>query len=148
MYTKNDVIQGAGKLSKNDITRGQPNSTFVPSNQKSKQSRVTTLSHYKHWYCPMSQRKQHCFQHFLALFGTFWHFLALFGTFGTCWVLFGTFGHFLALLGTFGHFWAHFGTFWHFLALFGTFWHFLAFFGTFWHFLATFMVTFCRPKYH
>ncbi len=36
--TKNDVIQGAGQLGKNDGTWGQANSTGVSPDQKSKQS--------------------------------------------------------------------------------------------------------------
>jgi hypothetical protein len=34
---KNDGIQGAGELGKNDITRGQGNSSGMPLDQKSKQ---------------------------------------------------------------------------------------------------------------
>jgi hypothetical protein len=49
MLTKNDVIQGAGQLAKNDITWGQANSTVEPPDHKSKQSRVTSLSLNKHW---------------------------------------------------------------------------------------------------
>ncbi len=49
MLTKNDVIQGAGQLAINDITWGQANSTGVPPDHTSKQSRVTSLSLNKHW---------------------------------------------------------------------------------------------------
>jgi hypothetical protein len=38
MLTKNDVIQGAGKLDQNDITWGQANSTSVPPDKKSKKA--------------------------------------------------------------------------------------------------------------
>jgi len=38
MQTKNDIIQGARKLGKNDGTQGQSNCTSVPPNQKSKQN--------------------------------------------------------------------------------------------------------------
>jgi hypothetical protein len=48
MKTKNDVIQGADKLGKNDVTSWQTNSAGMPPSQKSKQSRVTRLSLYKH----------------------------------------------------------------------------------------------------
>jgi hypothetical protein len=48
MLTKNDLTQGADLLAKNDISWGQANSTGVPPIQKSKQSRVTVLSLYKH----------------------------------------------------------------------------------------------------
>ncbi len=41
---KNDVIQGAGQLGKNDINQGQANSTGEPPDPKSKQSGVTNLS--------------------------------------------------------------------------------------------------------
>jgi hypothetical protein len=41
---KNDAIQRAGKLGKIDIHWGQADSTNMPSNQKSKQSRVNKLS--------------------------------------------------------------------------------------------------------
>jgi hypothetical protein len=34
MQTKNDVIQGAGKLDKNDVSQRQGNNTGVPPNQK------------------------------------------------------------------------------------------------------------------
>jgi hypothetical protein len=46
---KNDVIHGAGKLGKNDITQGKANSTGMPPDPKCKQSRVTNLSLYKQW---------------------------------------------------------------------------------------------------
>jgi hypothetical protein len=48
MKTKNDVIQGAGWLGKNDITWGQANSTCMPPNQSSEHSSVTNPSLYKH----------------------------------------------------------------------------------------------------
>jgi hypothetical protein len=51
MHTKSDVIQGAGELGKNDIILGQANSSGMPPNQKSKQSKVNNLSLYKH--CPI-----------------------------------------------------------------------------------------------
>jgi hypothetical protein len=35
---KNDVIQGTGKVGKNDITQGPTNITGMPIGQKSKQS--------------------------------------------------------------------------------------------------------------
>jgi hypothetical protein len=38
MQIKNDIIQRAGYLGKNDITWGQANSTGMPPDQKSKQS--------------------------------------------------------------------------------------------------------------
>jgi hypothetical protein len=38
MQTKSDVIQGAGELGQNDVTRRLTNSTGVPPDQKSKQS--------------------------------------------------------------------------------------------------------------
>jgi hypothetical protein len=49
MYAKNDVISGEGKLGKNDISWGQANSTGVPPDQMSRQSRITNLYLYKHW---------------------------------------------------------------------------------------------------
>jgi hypothetical protein len=42
-------FMGAGYHSQNDVTWGQANNTGVPPNQKSKQSRITNLSLYKHW---------------------------------------------------------------------------------------------------
>ncbi len=48
---KNDIIQGAGKLGKHDVTWGQANSTFMPPNKKSKQSRATDLSFKKKLGC-------------------------------------------------------------------------------------------------
>jgi hypothetical protein len=35
---KNDVMRGAGKLGRNNITQGQANKTGMSNNQKSKQS--------------------------------------------------------------------------------------------------------------
>ncbi len=46
---KNDIIQGADELVQNNITFRQANHTGVPPSQKSKQSRLTNLSLYKHW---------------------------------------------------------------------------------------------------
>jgi hypothetical protein len=40
----NDIIQGAGELSQNDVTWGQANSTDMPPDQKSKQSGGANLS--------------------------------------------------------------------------------------------------------
>jgi hypothetical protein len=48
MQTKNDAIWGTGQLGKNDVTWWQANITGLPPNQKSKQSRVTNLSLFKH----------------------------------------------------------------------------------------------------
>jgi hypothetical protein len=45
---KNDFIQGAGQLGKNDVTLGHAISTNMSPNQKCKQSRLTNLSPYKH----------------------------------------------------------------------------------------------------
>jgi hypothetical protein len=45
---KNDAIWGTGQLGKNDVTWWQANITGLPPNQKSKQSRVTNLSLFKH----------------------------------------------------------------------------------------------------
>jgi hypothetical protein len=42
-------LWGTGHLGKNDVTWGQANSTGVPPDPKSKQSRVTNLSLNKHW---------------------------------------------------------------------------------------------------
>jgi hypothetical protein len=45
---KNEVINGAGYLDINNVTREQANCTGMPSDQKSKQSCGTNLSFYKH----------------------------------------------------------------------------------------------------
>jgi hypothetical protein len=48
MQTKNDIIQGAGKLGQNDVTWGQANSNGMPTDQKCKQSQGDNLYLYKH----------------------------------------------------------------------------------------------------
>jgi hypothetical protein len=48
MQAKNDVIQGAGLLGKNDVSWGQANSTDVPPDQISKQIGITNPPIYKH----------------------------------------------------------------------------------------------------
>jgi hypothetical protein len=43
IYTKNDVIEGVGRLDQNDMIWGQVNSSGVPPDQKDKQSKVTNF---------------------------------------------------------------------------------------------------------
>ncbi len=42
-YTKNDGIEGVGRLDQNDMIWGQANSSGVPPDHKDKQSRVTNF---------------------------------------------------------------------------------------------------------
>jgi hypothetical protein len=52
---------GAGYLGKNDLNWEQANSTGVPPNQKSTQSRATNLSLQKHWFSTPLSTKLECF---------------------------------------------------------------------------------------
>jgi hypothetical protein len=48
-------LMGAFKLGQNDVTWGQANSIGMPPDPISKQSRVTNLSLYKHWFQHISE---------------------------------------------------------------------------------------------